>query len=232
MAALEARGGLLVVPSAPALCSAERSQVYWQAHVTADYAILDSGYLALLLRLSGKPANRISGLRFLQSFILDPDCPYPARQKRILWVVPNDGEQGRIDALLDRHGFSKQQQVFYQAPFYQTPEDMKAPELMELMDREQPECVVLSIAGGKQEQVGYWLREHYGRRAPIICTGAAISFLSGGQANIPTWADRLYLGWFMRVLQDPKLYLPRYWQAAKMPYVLWKLQRRQPEPKN
>jgi UDP-N-acetyl-D-mannosaminuronic acid transferase (WecB/TagA/CpsF family) len=43
--------------------------------------------------------------------------------------------------------------------------------------------------------------------------GAAIAFLSGDQVNIPVWADRLYMGWLLRTLSDPKRYLPRYWDA-------------------
>ena len=56
----------------------------------------------------------------------------------------------------------------------------------------------------------------------ILCTGGAISFLSGGQANIPTWADRMYLGWLLRVIQSPRTFLPRYWNAAyEFPKLLW-----------
>ena len=39
----EGGGGLMVFPSAPALCMAESDPLYWKAHVTADYALLDSG---------------------------------------------------------------------------------------------------------------------------------------------------------------------------------------------
>jgi N-acetylglucosaminyldiphosphoundecaprenol N-acetyl-beta-D-mannosaminyltransferase len=223
MGAMSRQGGLMVFPSAPALCMAESDPLYWKAHVTADYALLDSGYLALLLRAIGRPANRISGLRFLQSFVQDPRCAYPVREKRILWVVPDTAEELRIRKLLLNHGFDESRQDFYLAPFYAGAEDFKDPALREHLERTQPECIVMCIGGGKQEQVGYFIREYYGTRAPIICTGAAIAFLSGGQANIPTWADRLYLGWFMRILQDPPRYLKRYASAVKMPLVLWKL---------
>jgi UDP-N-acetyl-D-mannosaminuronic acid transferase (WecB/TagA/CpsF family) len=56
----------------------------------------------------------------------------------------------------------------------------------------------------------------------IICTGAAIAFLSGRQANIPPWADRLYLGWLLRSLSEPAKFLPRYWQALRLFPLLWK----------
>ena len=59
-------------------------------------------------------------------------------------------------------------------------------------------------------------------RPAIICTGAAIAFLSGQQANIPPWADRLFLGWFFRTLSNPKRFFPRYWKALRLAPLLWR----------
>jgi UDP-N-acetyl-D-mannosaminuronic acid transferase (WecB/TagA/CpsF family) len=52
---------------------------------------------------------------------------------------------------------------------------------------------------GVQERLGYALRKQLSYKPAILCLGAAIAFLSGGQANIPNWADRLMLGW-LRVI--------------------------------
>ncbi len=49
-----------------------------------------------------------------------------------------------------------------------------------------------------QERLGYALRKQLSYKPAILCLGAAIAFLSGGQANIPNWADRLMLGWLFR----------------------------------
>lgn len=56
----------------------------------------------------------------------------------------------------------------------------------------------------------------------LVCTGAAIAFISGLQANIPPWADRLMLGWLFRILQNPLRFLPRYWKARKFLPLLWR----------
>jgi N-acetylglucosaminyldiphosphoundecaprenol N-acetyl-beta-D-mannosaminyltransferase len=34
--------------------------------------------------------------------------------------------------------------------------------------------------------------------------------------HIPNWADKLYLGWLIRSLSNPQLYVPRYWDARKL----------------
>lgn len=32
----------------------------------------------------------------------------------------------------------------------------------------------------------------------------------------PRWADSIYIGWLLRILADPKTFLPRYWNARKL----------------
>jgi UDP-N-acetyl-D-mannosaminuronic acid transferase (WecB/TagA/CpsF family) len=59
---------------------------------------------------------------------------------------------------------------------------------------------VVNIGGGTQELLGWYLRRNVTGKPLIVCTGAAIAFLSGRQARIPSWADRFYLGWVMRIL--------------------------------
>ena len=56
----------------------------------------------------------------------------------------------------------------------------------------------------------------------LICTGAAIAFLSNRQVNIPPWADRLVLGWLMRSLSEPAKFIPRYWRSLRLVALLWK----------
>ncbi len=60
----------------------------------------------------------------------------------------------------------------------------------------------------------------------IICTGAAIAFLSGRQTSIPPWADRFFLGWLFRLVTDPARFLPRYWHALRLLPLLLKYRER------
>ena len=41
-------------------------------------------------------------------------------------------------------------------------------------------------------------------KVSIICTGAAIGFLTGTQAPINSFLDQIYLGWLIRLIFDPK----------------------------
>jgi len=59
-----------------------------------------------------------------------------------------------------------------------------------------------------------------GYRPGFHCIGAAIGFLSGDQVNIPPWADYFYLGWLFRSLSEPAKFIPRYWRAKRLVWLM------------
>ena len=55
----------------------------------------------------------------------------------------------------------------------------------------------------------------------IICTGAAIAFLTGAQATLPNWVDKIYMGWLARIIQNPLQFFMRYLKAFRLIYVFY-----------
>ena len=49
-----------------------------------------------------------------------------------------------------------------------------------------------------------------------MCTGAAISFFTGDQAPINVFFDKIYLGWLIRIIFNPIVFLPRYLKTLKL----------------
>lgn len=221
-----AEGGLVVAPSGPGLAQDwPKNPVYRQALSTAELALVDSGYLALIWWLmAGKRLTRISGLRFFEELLAD----FPVIDRlpgRTFWVMPNAQERDANLTWLGTQGIPATLDDTYLAPLYsrERPED---PELLAILNARRPKWVFLNVGGGVQEPLGWWLREELDYLPTIVCTGAAIAFLSGQQASIPTWADRLYLGWLLRSLRDPKRHGKRYWQTLHLPFVLWNERRK------
>ena len=83
-------------------------------------------------------------------------------------------------------------------------------------------CKVVVIGGGIQEILGLYLKEKLRFKTTIICTGAAISFYTGDQAPIGNKMDKLFLGWLVRIIYDPKIYLMRYIKAIKLIKIFFK----------
>jgi UDP-N-acetyl-D-mannosaminuronic acid transferase (WecB/TagA/CpsF family) len=81
---------------------------------------------------------------------------------------------------------------------------------------------MIAIGSGPQEKLGYYLRENLSYRPAIHCIGAALGFITGDQAAIPGWADRLYLGWLWRLIAQPTVFIPRLSRALELPWLIWK----------
>lgn len=220
-------GGLVVAPSAPGLAvDLLKSASYREALTTADLAITDSGYMVILWRLlAGERLPRHSGLKLIRAVLARDDLKSPGA---IFWVMPSAEESARNLAWLREQGFATTEADTYLAPHY-TPGPIHDRELVERIEARRPRVVMLAIGGGVQERLGLGLRGSLSYRPGILCLGAAIAFLTGGQVGIPPWADRLVLGWLLRLLSSPRKFWRRCWQALRLAPILNRYRERLPD---
>jgi exopolysaccharide biosynthesis WecB/TagA/CpsF family protein len=218
-------GGLLVVPAAPALKDLETNASYRDALVHADLAIADSAYMVMVWnRLQHDSIRRLSGLEYLRELLKQPDV---RQAGNVLWIMASPLSAECNLKWLAGQGIEVPQECVYMAPMY-TGENISDPELLELVERIRPQHVIVTLGGGTQERVGLFLKRNLRYCPAIHCIGAAIAFLSGDQVRIPMWADRLYLGWLYRSISEPRRYVPRYWNARKLLYLLIRYRERLP----
>ncbi len=210
-------GGLFLAPSGPGLAELGQNPYYDRALKEADINLIDSGYLALLWKQrTGQKLARHSGLKFIEALIEDTDFKKNSNQ---FWVVPGPDHTSATASYLAEQGIDPSRTHFYEAPLYEEAA-ITDETLLSKVREHKPDYIILAIAGGKQEVLGHWLREQLDYQPAIICIGAAIAFLTGQQATIPSWADRFFLGWLFRILQNPRTFLPRYWKARKLRKLL------------
>ena len=223
---MRSKGGLLVVPAAPALKDLDRNPDYRDALLNADLAITDSAFMVLIWnRLQSIPIKRLSGLEYLRELLLQPDVREPGNT---LWIMASPVSAKRNLAWLAGQGIVIPEDNIYMAPMYgNAPID--DPALLEHLNRMRPQHVIVTIGGGTQERLGLYLKRELNYRPAIHCIGAAIAFLSGDQVHIPVWADRFYLGWLFRSLAEPRRYIPRYWDARKLFVIMLRNRSRLPE---
>jgi N-acetylglucosaminyldiphosphoundecaprenol N-acetyl-beta-D-mannosaminyltransferase len=118
----------------------------------------------------------------------------------------------------------------YLAPIYPKAGKISDDALLEKIEKSKPKYVFIQLGGGTQERLGLFLKQTLSYKPAIICTGAALAFLSGQQAKIPMWADHLFIGWFLRCIHQPKTFIPRYLKAFKLIYLLFKYGNNHPAP--
>ena len=88
--------------------------------------------------------------------------------------------------------------------------------LLNIIKRIRPEYILLNIGGGIQEILGLYIKNNINFKCTIMCTGAAISFFTGDQAPINTFFDKIYLGWLIRIIFNPHVFLLRYLKSIKL----------------
>ncbi|HEV2804396.1 MAG TPA: WecB/TagA/CpsF family glycosyltransferase [Chthoniobacterales bacterium] len=217
------RRGLIVAPSGTCFRRLQRDELYRRAMTQADLVLPDSGFMVLLWRLlRRRRISRISGLAYLKellgrrAFREDPS---------ILWVLPDERARDFALRWLQYHGFLTAADRCYVAPIYGS--RVEDPALLDRIRAQPPGHVVIALSGGVQEKLGFYLRENFDRPA-IHCIGAALGFVTGYQVAIPAWADRLYLGWLVRLIANPRKFLPRALSAFALPGLIMRYGERLP----
>jgi UDP-N-acetyl-D-mannosaminuronic acid transferase (WecB/TagA/CpsF family) len=217
--ALMARhGGFLVAPSGTCFGRLREDAPYRRATVAADLAIADSGLMVLTWRLLRREkVQRVSGLKYLTRLLAELKG---ARGAEVFWILPSARSRQKLLGWSCRKGLTVKTDNCYVAPQYGL--EIEDRHLLALVEESRPAHVVVAIGSGAQEKLGYYLRENLSYRQAIHCTGAALSFITGDQVIIPDWADRVYLGWLLRLLRQPRIFIPRLTRAFGLPWLIWK----------
>jgi UDP-N-acetyl-D-mannosaminuronic acid transferase (WecB/TagA/CpsF family) len=238
-------GGYTVVPAAPALVKIENDPAYRRALVEADLAIADSGFMVLLWRLlQRRTIARISGLKYLRILLANQQLhergstflvlPHQSSlEKALVWLRHKGFEIASDDCYIAPMYFScshgsvsrEERERVSQRRGYSIADDA----LVAILESRKPKHIIIGIGGGVQEKLGLYLREHLSYRPAIHCIGAALAFLTGDQKPIPMWADRMYLGWFLRLARAPHHYARRFAPAFRLPGMIWRYGSELPE---
>ncbi len=202
------KGGVLVAPAASALANIDTDKQYYSALKSSKIAILDSGFFCILLRIFRlRKVKKFSGFLFLKTFLENFK-----NQQKILSIDPSK-ESNTLNIK-----FLKSKRIFnfktYIAPNYN--KKFFDPKLIKLINTYKPNYIIINLGGGTQEPLAIYINKNIEYKASIMCTGAAIAFMTGEQAPINKFIDKIYLGWLMRIIWNPKLYLGRILKSFKI----------------
>ena len=187
----------LVAPAASALIQIQKNKFYHNSLVKSNIAIFDSGFFCLLLKLFliFNPI-KYSGLKFLKNFLNDNRN----LNKKILIVNSTNLNKIKNNNLLKKKKFKK---IYnYTSPIYEK-DNIYDFKLLEYVKNVRPNYIITNIAGVKQEVLANFIIRNIDFNCSIICTGAAIEFLTGSQPKINDFIDKYYMGWLVRILNNP-----------------------------
>ena len=203
---------LITVPAAPTFVENINNEYYWNAIRSADFNIFDSSLFAILCRLKGYRIYKYSGYQLIKDTLL-----YLKHNKlRLLLVNPNQiSSTINKKYIIEKTMLNDEDIISYNAPVYPKNEKIIDYNLLQLIESNEPNLIIINIAGGKQEILGAFLKKNLTFHSTILCSGAAIAYFTGEQAPITNWIDKMHLGWFARILCNPKRYFKRYLNAFR-----------------
>jgi N-acetylglucosaminyldiphosphoundecaprenol N-acetyl-beta-D-mannosaminyltransferase len=212
------RGGFLIAPSGTCFARLHEDEMYRRAVLAADLAIADSGLMVVLWRLIQRDnVERISGLRYLRHLLAKLKNE---GSREVFWVLPSERARQKLVEWSHQETFQIARESCYVAPRYGL--EVEDPTLLGLIEQLRRAHVIVAIGSGAQEKLGHYLRENLSYRPAIHCIGAALGFITGDQPAIPDWADRLYLGWLLRLVAQPRIFLPRLIRGFELPWLIAK----------
>ena len=209
--------GLFVFPSGPALANINVFTQYYNSIKKADFVFFDSGFFVLLLKIF-KNINvyKFSGYKFLNLFF---SYLKKNKKKRIFCIDPNLTFSRSNRRYIKKLGIKE---IYnYIAPDYDV-DTLSDKKLLKLIIKFNPDYIIINIGGGTQEVLGFYIRKKLRKKKTIFCTGAAISFFTKDQAPISDLIDKYYLGWLLRLLFNPMIFIKRYVIGLKLiPMVIF-----------
>ena len=179
----------------------------------ADINFFDSGFFVVLLSLfKNVKVNKFSGYKFFKLYI---NFLKKNKELRILSINPSKSSSKYNISFFNKLGFGKNKVIHYNAPIYNLSllDDKK---LLELINKTKPDHILINLGGNTQEILGLYIKNNINYKPSIFCTGAAISYFTKEQAPINDFVDNINLGWLIRILFKPNIFLPRYISAFRL----------------
>lgn len=195
--------GYVVTPNADHLIRLHDDPSFRALYAEAAYVLLDSRFVARLLRST-------RGLSL-------PVCPGSDLTAALLRSVAGPGDRillvggtaAQAAWLRQRHGLRGLVQFIPPMGFIHDAAAVE--ECLRFVEAHSPfRFCLLAVGAPQQEIVAHALRQRGRARGLALCIGASINFLTGEERRAPGWMQRLGLEWLYRLAQDPRRLAHRY----------------------
>ena len=197
------RYGYVVTPNVDHLISLQENATFRALYAAANYTLLDSRFLAHLLRLSKGiqlPVCTGSDLTAnLFSRVISPDDP----------IVLIGCRDVQAQQLRERYGLRNLSHYNPPMGFIQSQEEVDT--CLRFIESHSPfRFCLLAVGAPQQEVIAHQLKIRCIARGMALCIGASINFLTGDERRAPLWMQRSGMEWCYRLRQAPGRMAKRY----------------------
>jgi exopolysaccharide biosynthesis WecB/TagA/CpsF family protein len=197
------RYGYVVTPNVDHIIRLSELVDFRAAYASADYVLLDSRFLAHLLRITrGVKLPICTGSDLTERLfaqVIQPSDP----------VVLIGSTERQAEVLRARFGLQRLHHFNPPMGFISDPAAVE--ECLAFVERHAPfRFCLIAVGSPQQEFVAQRLRSRGCARGLALCIGASVDFITGDQRRAPSWVQRIGFEWCYRLLQSPARLAKRY----------------------
>ena len=197
------RFGYVVTPNADHMIRLHQQASFRALYADAAYVLLDSRFIAQLLRWTRKPRLPVCTGSDLTAKLF-ADIIVPADR-----VVLIGGSEQQAVQLRQRHGLAHL--AHFNPPMGFIHDADAVEHCLRFVEKHSPFRFCLLAVGAPQQEMLAQALKHRGKaRGMALCIGASINFLTGGEKRAPRWVQACGMEWLYRLLQAPGRMAGRY----------------------
>ncbi|MDE2252088.1 MAG: WecB/TagA/CpsF family glycosyltransferase [Gammaproteobacteria bacterium] len=208
------RFGFVVTPNVDHVIRFHDDAGFRSLYQAAEFVLLDSRVLALMLRLGRGlrvrvcPGSDLTAALF-REFVRADD--------RVVLIGATAAQAQRLTA---DYGLRDLRHYCPPMGFIRDPAAVEA--CLQFVEHASPfRYCLIAIGSPQQEVVAARLKERGRARGLALCIGASINFLTGVERRAPRWLQRAHLEWLFRLLSEPGRMARRY--LVRGPRMFWLL---------
>jgi exopolysaccharide biosynthesis WecB/TagA/CpsF family protein len=199
----QSRYGFVVTPNVDHLIRLHEDARFRELYAAARYVLLDSRFLANMLRaVTGRRLPVCTGSDLTARLLAD----VAAVGDRIVVIGGNEQQMRDLKA---RYGFRNLVQLSPPMGFIRDPAAVEA--CLSFVEAHSPfRFCLLAVGAPQQEILAERLQARGVARGLALCVGASIDFVTGTQRRAPQWMQNAGVEWLFRLGQNPARLATRY----------------------
>lgn len=197
------RFGYVVTPNADHIIRLHEDSGFRALYASASYVLLDSRFLARVLRLAkGIRLPVCTGSDLTAKLLGERTAP----QDRLVLIGGSALQAQALRARYGLHGL-----VHYCPPMGFIRDATAVEACLRFVETHSPfRYCLLAVGSPQQETVAQQLQLRGAARGLVLCVGASIDFLTGNQRRAPKWMQDAGIEWLFRLCRSPRRLGHRY----------------------
>jgi exopolysaccharide biosynthesis WecB/TagA/CpsF family protein len=216
------RYGYVVTPNTDHVIRHYQDRQFRSLYAQASFVVLDSRFLANLLRLFRRQVLRVClGSDLTTSVLSTVVKPHDV-------AVLVGGTAAQAQLLRTSFGLEALRHIDPPMNFIRDPAAVEA--CLRQIEAASPfRFCFLAVGSPQQEIIALKLKERGVARGLALCIGASINFVTGIERRAPLWMQNLGFEWLFRLLRSPRRMAWRY--LVRGPRIFWLLPRIELRPR-